>query len=250
MRKLFAVAAFLLAVAPAFAQNTQWYFSVSSGLGWGGPQSSLISKFEKTGFNQTSTGIIIFINYSIDYPQKSRGVPVTARAGYRLKENLNLFALAGASAAGTVEGYKKTGEIIDLGIFGGSVGTHITINYDVTEVAVGLEHEIKNTRLKLGYAPAAFILNYRNNHSINTGKETSLVPGVALTARMPLGKEKRSVGFELIADLNLAPPATIKEQVYQGDNGIGTKTVLSATKVNMVHGMAGVALTFRKKKNV
>lgn len=251
MRKLLLAAGLFLAVAPSFAQNTQWYISFSPGAGWGGPNGSLKKEFEKRGYNQTSTSILLFMSFTSDYPQASSGVPVTVRGGVQLKPNLNLFAIAGTSTSGEVTGYKNTSNEIAsfLGIFGGSIGTYISIDYKVTQVALGLEHQMKGNRLKLGYAPAAFLLSYHNIHSASTAKNTAFVPGITLTGRLPLGKEKRTIGTELFADLNLAPPATIKEQVYVADNGVDTKTVLPATKVNMVHGMVGVALTIRKKKN-
>ena len=252
MRKLFLAAGLFLAVAPSFAQNTKWYISVGSGYGWGGPNGSLKNEFEKRGYNQTSTTVILFASFGTKYPQAYSGVPVTVRGGLQLKENLNLFAIAGTSTSGEVTGYKNTSNEIAtfLGIFGGSIGTFVSIDYKVTQVAVGLEHQMKGSRIKLGYAPAAFLMRYHNRHSIHTAKKTAFVPGVALTGRLPLGKEKRTVGVELISGINLGPPATIREQIYTADNGIGTKTVLPATKVNMVHGKAGLALTLRKKKNV
>ena len=251
MRKLLLAAGLFFAVAPSFAQNTKWYIAVSPGAGWGGPNGSLKKEFEQRGYNQTSTTVILFVSFGTKYPQASSGVPLTVRGGLQLKPNLNLFAIAGTSSSGEVTGYKNTSNEIAtfLGIFGGSIGTFVSIDYKVTQVAVGLEHQMKGSRIKLGYAPAAFLLRYHNIYSSNTGKKTAFVPGVALTGRMPLGKDKRTIGVELIADLNLAPPATIKEQIYTADNGIDTKRVLPATKVNMVHGMVGLALTLRKKKN-
>lgn len=252
MRKLIFSAVVLFAAVQAFAQPAKWYLSFSPGGGWGGPSGSLKNKFEKLGYNQTSTTVIFFLPFESDYPKVEHGVPASLRAGKHLKGNKSIFLVAGTSAAGEVRGYKNTGGVSYdfFGIFGGSAGTYISIQHQVTEVAIGLEHRMTNSRLSLGYAPAAFLLRYRNVHSSDGGKKTAFVPGVALTGRLPLGKEKRRIGMELVADLNLAPPATIKEQYdsYLTDNGTSqSKIVLPATKVNMVHGMVGLALTFRKK---
>ena len=252
MKKITLAALLLISFSALYAQSPKWYVAVSSGAGWGGPNASLKKTFEKKGFNQTSTSLILFMSFTADYPKVSSGVPAAVRAGVQLKENLNLFAIAGTSAAGEVNGYKNTSNEIAsfLGIFGGSVGRYIAISHKVTEVAVGLEHQLKNSHLRLGYAPAAYLMRYHNIHSLNTGKKTAFVPGLAFTGRLPLGKEKRRIGAELVADINLAPPATIEAQYdnEMDDNGINRKVqVLGPTKVSMVHGTMGLALTYRKK---
>jgi hypothetical protein len=233
----------------AFAQPPKWYLSVSSGAGWGGPKGSIKSKFEKTGFNNTSSFNIIGIGGSTQYPVVYSGLPLLVRAGKRLKGAKSIFLIAGTSAAAEVSGYKKEGSF--SGFIGGTLGTHIFIRYKVMQVTAGMEHTMPKSRLKLGYAPSAFLLRYSNvPGGLESKKTTSVVPGLALTGRLPLGKEKRRVGVELVADVNVAPSATIKEQykTMTDDNGSSKEVqVLSATKVSMVHGMAGLALTFRKK---
>ena len=252
MKKLFFAAAFFISAAGAFAQTTDWYVSVSIGPGWGGPQGSLKNKFEKTGFNQTSEFSFFGLGSNTSYPIVYRGVPVLVRAGKKLKGKKSIYVVAGTSAAAEVSGYKREGSF--GGVIAGTFGTHINMNYKVTQIAAGLENSMPKSRIKLGYAPGAFLLRYHNTPGVsNPKKTTSVVPGLALTGRLPLGREKNNVGVELVADINLAPPATIKEQYKMvGDNisGFSTVQALSATKVNMVHGTAGLALTLRKKKNV
>ena len=77
-----------------------------------------------------------------------------------------------------------------------------------------------------------------------------MVPGAAFTGRVPLGKAKKRIGIELVADIHLAPPVTLKAQELSTvDIDFNAKiiTVIPPTKVSMVHGNAGVAITLRHK---
>ncbi|MBD0297117.1 MAG: hypothetical protein ICV84_18280 [Flavisolibacter sp.] len=71
-------------------------------------------------------------------------------------------------------------------------------------------------------------------------------------ARTPIGKEKRLVGIDLVFEGNLAPPARMKE-IRERTNSNPQFTsvltqytsILKESKVNMIHGMIGLALSFR-----
>lgn len=248
MRKLLSAVAFLFFFTSAFSQTPKWYLSVSTGAVWGGPKGAIKSKFENNGFNQTSTFNFFGWGGSTNYPIVSSGLPVLFKAGKKIKDNRSVYLMAGTSAAAEVSGFKNDGT--NSGLFG-SLGTHVHVRYKVLQVAVGMEYNLRKSRIKLGYAPGVFLLRYSHVPGMDkVKKETAVVPGLALTGRLPLGKEKRRIGMELVADINLAPPATIQEQYKTSIDGNFNSTevqVLSPTKVSMVHGMAGLALTYRHK---
>ena len=250
MKKFLSAAIFFLFLSPAFAQPANWYVSISTGVGLGGPKGSIKRAFEKSGFNHTSNSSFLGWESTTSYPDVEMGMPLMVRAGRKIKETKSIFIMAGRSTAARVMGFKNQGYGSFFGLFSGSYGQMVTIDYKITQLAFGLEHTVKNSRLKLGYAAAVYQLRYHNRHGLNTGKKTALVPGAAFTSRLPLGKEKRKVGVELVADINLAPRAKLAaQQISFVDNDFNTKiiTVMPTTKVNMVHGTAGVALTFRKR---
>lgn len=251
MRQLLFTVACTFIFTTVLAQPPKWYLSVSTGPGWGGPKGSIKSKFEKTGFNQTSTFSFFGLGGSTKYPIVSSGVPLLLKVGKKLKGKRSVYVIGGVSASAEVSGFKDEGS--NNGLFS-LWGTSIFIRYNIILLAAGMEYTMPKSRIKLGYAPGAFLLRYGNNRPTNKGNKTiSVVPGLALTARLPMGKETSSVGVELVADINLAPLATIKEQYktfFDSSYNNIEKEVLSPTKVNMVHGMAGLALTFRKKQNV
>lgn len=250
MKKILPAAVLFFFFSTAWAQPADWYVAISAGAGWGGPKSSIKNKFEKTGFNQTGTSDFLGFVSHTTYPDVEMGVPVILRAGKRLKGSKSIFMLAGSSAASEVTGFKRQGYDSFLGLFGGSYGQKVAIRYNITQLAVGIEHTIKNSRFKLGYAAAAYRLRYHNRYGVDAGKKTALVPGGVITGRVPLGKERRRVGIELMADINVAPRVTLKAQQLKTQDVDGNFTVIhvmAPAKVNMVHGMAGLALTFRKK---
>lgn len=250
MRKLLSTVASILFFTAAFSQNANWYISVSTGAGWGGPKGSLKNKFEKTGYNQTANSNFFGWQSTVKYPHVTPGLPLMIRAGKNLKGNKSIYFMAGTSAANEVEGFKKSGYGSFFGLFAGDVGTTVSIKYKIRMAAAGMEYAMPNSKLKLGCAAGLFIMQYHNMYSTDAGKKALVLPGLALTARQPLGKEKRRVGVELVVDVNVAASATIKDQYHSlaDNNGFYKEVnVFTATKVSMVHGMAGLALTYRKK---
>ena len=124
----------------------------------------------------------------------------------------------------------------------------MNINYKVYQLGAGFEHTLPNTKIKLGYGPSLYLFSYIYNFN-KSDRNTSLVPGANFSGRVPLGKEKRRIGVELVADVNLAPSAKMKALHYTYNDGTADKTelLIQESKVIMVQGMAGLALTFRKK---
>jgi hypothetical protein len=66
---------------------------------------------------------------------------------------------------------------------------------------------------------------------------TSLVPGASFTARLPLGKEKKLFGVELVFEGNMAPPIQMKSGHNDG---------FQAKNANMFSANAGLAFSLRK----
>ena len=87
------------------------------------------------------------------------------------------------------------------------------------------------------FGPSLFLFNYKPN---NNERQTAFVPGASFTSRLPLGKEKRLFGIDLLLDASLAPPV----KVDMKDTSPGA---FKATKANMIHGSIGFACSFRRQ---
>ncbi len=247
MRKYLLVAAITVAASASQAQTPQWFVSASTGAGWGGPKSSIKKTLIKNNFNHTSYFSFLGWGGKTEYPIVYSGVPVLLKVGKKVKENKSVYLLGGIAGQNEVSGFRNEGTGDFLGLFGGSLGTHVNINYKVYQLGAGFEHTLPNTKIKLGYGPALYMLSYVYN--FKDSRNNALVPGANFSGRVPLGKEKRKIGLELVADVNLAPPAKMKALHYTYNDGTADKTelLIPENKVSMVQGMAGLALTFRKK---
>jgi hypothetical protein len=117
----------------------------------------------------------------------------------------------------------------------------------VLQFGAGYQYHYTNTRTKLAVAPSLFVYRYQNTEAVQKQKYAAIRPGVSFSGRLPLGKEKRLFGVDLIADLNLVPPVKMKtlstEEIV--DNQKITVT-LNGRSVNMVHGMLGFAFSLRR----
>ena len=250
MRKLLTAATFFFTFSAALqAQTANWFVSFQTGTGWGGPKGSIKKTLIKNSFNQTSYFNFLGLSGKIAYPISSSGVPALLKVGKKVKGNKSIYLLGGLTGNGEVSGFRNEGYSDFLGLFGSSVGMHVRINYNVYQLGAGFEHTLPNTKIKLGYGPALYLFNYKHSNDVEGGSNNSLVPGASFTGRVPLGKEKRRIGVELVADVNLAPPAKMKTLHYSFNDGTAEKTValIPQSNVSMVQGMAGIALTFRHR---
>jgi hypothetical protein len=241
--------AFLLACffsAFAGASQSKWFVSFSTGTGFGGPIGSIKNNMEKSNLNQKSPDMDFFglILKGSQYPKKSTGIPALVKVGKRLKEGKSIYLEAGVSNRGEVRGYQNIGYY----------GNTIPINFRVFQVTAGYQYSFKNTRSKAGFGPSLYVLNYSDDYKgLEHHTFNSFVPGVSLMGRTPMGKEKRRIGLDLVLEVNLAPPAKMQEiqksyhTINMNGSSISYTSTLKESKVNMMQGMIGLALSIRSK---
>lgn len=160
-------------------------------------------------------------------PGKRKSPSLLLSFGKKLKEHRYIYFVIGCADKGQVEGYKDLGSILE---------SYATIHYSVYQFTAGYLYTIGKSRIKLGGGPSLLMLKYTAG---SEQSQTSFVPGLTLSGRFPLGKEKRLIGVDFILEANLAPPAKIEMQ-EKSDNGF------HITKADMIQGSAGLALCFRK----
>jgi hypothetical protein len=232
----------------SFAQPSKWFVSAVTGIPFGGPVGSLKKHFRRDGLNHTESFQVLFIGGSTKYPIGTRNPPLLVKFGKRLNERRSLYIVAGVSSSGEAEGYKRYDEESALfPLFYSTTGSYVTVKYRLLQVAAGYQYHYANKRLKLAAAPSLFIYKYQNTRAIRKQQHAAVVPGMAFSGRLPLGKEKKLFGVDLIADLNLAPPVKMKELRTENHNsGETVATVLKSGSVNITHGMVGLAFSFRR----
>jgi len=235
MKKLICFIACFSTVS-AVAQEEKWFFSFSVGAGLGGPSASIKNKMRDQGFNETSSFDFLGFSSTTDYPIKHSDLSFHLRFGIRLNKLRSLYFILGQTDKGEVTGFKNQGYSSFLGIFGGSDGPRPTVTYTVYQVTGGYMYHT-SSQIKLGLGPSLFIVPY----SDNTESKTSVMPGVSLTARLPLGKGKKLFGLEVFCDANLAPPVTMN---VTGKTAEG----FEMKKANLIQLNAGLAFTVRKIK--
>jgi hypothetical protein len=126
-------------------------------------------------------------------------------------------------------------------------GTHVTVKYQVLQFGAGYQYHYAKTRTKLSVAPSLFVYKYKNTRALQKQQYAAIRPGMAFSGRLPLGKEKKLFGVDVIADLNLVPPVKMKTLTTETitDSGKIT-TTLNSGSVNLVHGMLGFAFSLRR----
>lgn len=227
-------AAFLLCTLAATAQNNQWFVSLSSDFVVAGPGAALKEKMLRQGFDDDNTSYLLFIGWTEVNPKKLSYGGLKLRGGKKISEKRSVYFVTGLVEDAEVRGFKSSG--FSNTIFGGgSYGTAVSIRYSLWQLAAGYMYSSKS-KMKLGLGPSFFLLNYKPNEE---KKQNLLVPGASFTARVPLGKEKKLLGIEIVAEANLAPPAKMKME-KQNDQGF------EPGNVNMVFGSIGLAYCFRR----
>jgi hypothetical protein len=191
------------------------------------------------GFDQTSTGSFLGWNWTTDFPKVSKSASLLLRGGKKMDDRRSIYFVAGLSAKGKVEGFKNQGYDDFLGIFGGSYGQSVGVDYSVYQLTAGYLYSFTNTKAKIGFGPSVFCLDYSVSDNYAKGEDhVSLMPGASFTARVPLGKEKKLFGFELVFEGNMAPPAKMKAQK--------TTSGFEVKNANLIQANLGFAVTFKR----
>jgi hypothetical protein len=250
MKKAFFLLIMMVAVAgTAAAQGSKWFVSVVTGAPYGGPGVSMKKNFRRDGLDGTeSFHFLLFFGGTTKYPINMWNPPLLLKFGKRLTEKRSWFAVAGLSSSGEAEGYKMHGELDGFfPIFASTSGTHVTVKYQVLQFGAGYQYHYAKTRTKLSVAPSLFVYKYKNTRALQKQQYAAIRPGMAFSGRLPLGKEKKLFGVDVIADLNLVPPVKMKALSTETitDSGKIT-TTLNSGSVNLVHGMLGFAFSLRR----
>jgi hypothetical protein len=237
MRKFTLLCAFLFSACTAFNQS-KWFFSFSAGIGLGGPMSKIKNNMEEQGLAQVGTPIVSGLPLKDrSYPDKKISIPVLIIFGKIIIEGRSIYFEAGVSNKGKITGVKNSAVFSDL----------LTVNYSVTQLTAGYQYSSALTKSKFGIGPSAYIFNYKESVHKNE-RHSSLVPGVSLFTRTPVIDEG-SLSIDLVLQMNLAPPATMKEINYSASSNAANPVILlKESRVNMVHGVIGLALSIRNKK--
>lgn len=234
MKKIvFALACF--AWVSSFAQKAKWSISLSASPGIGGPKNSIVKTMQKQGFGETMSFNFFGLSGEVTNPNSERAGTYLLRASVRQKVNRSLFFIGGLSNQGTVSGYRSTS---DDPQFPWTQSFPI-VDYRIWQLSGGYQFDQRNSWLKFAIAPSLFFYNYGLKFK-EQDRKTSLVPGINLSGRLPLGKGKRTFGLELFADGNIAPKAKMKELQETSHSA-----PLKESKVNMMHATAGLLFTFR-----
>lgn len=237
MKKLLPVL-LILAALTADSQQHKWFVSVSSGFTIAGPRATLMSRMKRQGFDDESHFNFLGITGSTSYPRVTQYSNLMVRVGWQMDNKRGMYLLAGLQEKGEVSGFKSRGysNIIFLGT---SYGLSPVMEYAIWQVSAGYMYSGKG-KAKCSIGPSVYGLRYQ--HTENPVR-FQIIPGIAMGARLPLGKMRKSLGLEVFTDLNLAPPANMqKDAVAAGDFKPG--------KVNMISVSIGLGFSFRKKIKV
>jgi len=220
-----------------FAQANKWFFSISAGPTIGGPSSSLKKQIVDQNFDQTSSFNFFGLEGTTNYPVVQKDAALLVRGGVKLNERRSIYFVVGQSAAGSVEGYKNEG-YADLILIGSSYGQSIKLDYNTYQLSAGYLYSFPNTRIKIGFGPSFFLSDYSiTENDNNKESHTAISPGATFTARLPLGKEKKLFGVELVFEGNAAAPIRMKGDMQETGFQPGT--------VNMCSANIGIAFCFR-----
>lgn len=240
--KKFLLAAMLFTVYYCHGQNTNWFISFSTGAVFGGPSASLLNKMKQQGFNQTSAGYFLGLNWTTTYPFKSQTPYFKVLTGKKISENKSIYFTGGFAGSGEVSGYKASGNVVNLGFFAYTDGDHPFIKYTVYQLGGGLQYHFKKTRMKLGAAPSALLFSY----SSSNGQRRSVCfsPGIEGMARMPLGREKKFFGVDLLAQVLAAAP--VKPDLNKNLSAGETRTSFNTAGTSLLQASVGIAFSFRQ----
>jgi len=221
-----------------YAQANKWFVSFSVTPTIGGPSASLKKQMIEQGLDHTSSFNFFGLGGTTKYPVAIKDAAVLLRGGARLNERRSIYFIVGQAAAGSVEGFKNEG-YSDWILIGGSYGQSLVVDYNTYQFTAGYMYSLSNTRSKIGFGPSFFLFDYsitENNGSSES--HSALSPGATFTARVPLGREKKLFGVELVFEGNAAMPVKMKGEMEEINFQTGT--------VNMFSANIGIAFSFRK----
>lgn len=222
-----------------FGQASKWFVSVSATPTIGGPSTSIKHQMVVQGFDQTSDGNFLGWSWTTHYPKVSKSASVLLRGGKKMDNHRSIYFVAGLSAKGTVDGFRDQGYSSFFGIISGSYGEMVSVDYNVYQLTAGYLYSFTNTRAKIGFGPSVFLLDYSvSENYTNKQNHSSVMPGASFTTRIPLGKEKKLFGVELVFEGSVAPPAKMKAQK--------TESGFQVRNANLIHANAGLAFCFRR----
>ena len=229
MKKLL-TALFILVNLSAFGQASDWFITLSSGYSMGGPLRSIKHQMIEHGYNDTYSYDFFGITGSTKYPRSAKGAYLLVRGGKKINELKSLYFIAGQVDQGEVWGFKENTNPDPYGFI---IGDFPDVRFSLLQFSAGYQFHYTGTRAKLGLGPTIFILK----QSSYGHKVASYAPGLTATARLPLGKEKRLVGMELIMDANLGLPMKMKHSFTSS---------FSPGKVNLCSINLGLGISFRR----
>lgn len=238
MKKFFSTMLLLINIS-CFGQASKWFVSFSAAPVIGGPAASLKNQMRQQGYGDDAESTFnIFGSGTTRYP-RGGAVAILARFGKSINKHKSLYFVAGIAGTATIEGFNAQGWSDGIfGLFAGTYGKHVSVHYTTYQLAAGYLYSFPNSRSKLGFAPAVYLFHHVSSYDFaKAGGHSSLVPGASFVARVPMGKEKKLFGVELVLEGNMAPPAKIKSNRAEG---------FQPKNVNMFSANAGLAFSFRK----
>lgn len=237
MKKLFS-ALLLLINLHCFAQANNWFVSFSATPTIGGPSASIKKQFVDQHFDQVSSFSFFIFSGQTKYPIAFKESSLLLRGGKKISDRRSIYFVAGQTTAGRVEGFQNEG-YSDFLLIASSYGKYVQVKYNVCQLTVGYLYSFQNARAKLGFGPSLFLLNYSLSENYSSKEtHTGVIPGATCSARLPLGREKKLIGVELIFEGNVAPPVNMKGDMKE--------TGFKPGKASMFSVNAGLALAFRR----
>jgi hypothetical protein len=222
----------------SFGQASKWFVSLFTGAKVAGPPVTIKHHMKEHGYDETVTSTFLWTT-TTNYPVEDVYPSLLVMMGKRISDYKSVYIVAGRSARGVVSGFRTEGYADFFGLFSGPYGQRIDIPYSIYQLGGGVMYSFPNTRTKLAAGPSFFLFEYGGEEYTGIEKHHSFLPGLSGVLRVPFGREKKLVGIDLVVELNLAPPATIK-----GDEA--PLQVIQLQKVNMIHAAVGLALSFRR----
>lgn len=222
----------------SFGQASKWFVSFFTGSKFAGPPVSIKHHMKQYGYDETVTSTFLWTT-TTNYPVEDVYPSLLFMMGKRISAYKSVYIVAGRSAKGVVSGFKTQGYTDFLGFFSGPYGSRVDVPYSIFQLGGGVMYSFRNTRTKLAVGPSFFLFQYGGLEYTGIEKHHSFIPGLSGVLRVPFGREKKLVGVDMVFELNLAPPARI-----EGDEA--PLQAIKLEKVNMIHGAAGLALSFRR----
>jgi len=238
MKKL--ISAMLLIInMNCFAQANKWFVSFSIAAVIGGPAASLKSQMRSQGYGDNDeSSFDILGSGTTKYPRGGAGAFLVS-GGKKTSERMTLYFITGLAENGTTEGFDAQGYSNGFfGLFAGTYGNHVSVSHSTYQFTAGCMYSFSNSRTKLGFGPSLYLFKYGiSENYASMEMHSSIVPGASFNTRIPLGKERKLVGFEFVLNGNVAPPAKMKSD-HKGGFQPNSASMFSAN--------IGFALSFRK----